>query len=69
MRLCRFGKAVLSDDAFQVIMLVSRFVVGFILGTGVGMFGSGGGCEYSFMFSRQRSDSVINLFGRNGNFL
>ena len=47
MRLCRFGKAVLSDDAFQVIMLVSRFVVGIILGTGVGVFGSGGGCEYS----------------------
>ena len=32
------------------------------------MFGSGGGWEYSFMFSKQRSDSVISLFGRNGNF-
>ena len=40
-----------------------------ILGVGVGMFGSGGGCEYSFMFSKHMSDSVINLSGRKGNFL
>jgi hypothetical protein len=33
------------------------------------MFGSGGGCEYSVMFSRQRSDSVISFSGRKGNFL
>ena len=36
---------------------------------GVGIFGSGGGCEYSFMFSKQRSDSVISFSGRKGNFL
>jgi hypothetical protein len=40
-----------------------------IIGAGVGMIGSGGGCEYWFMFSRQQSDSVINLFGRNFFFL
>jgi hypothetical protein len=40
-----------------------------ILGIGVGMFGSGGGCEYSFEFSKQRSDSVIHFSGRNGNFV
>ena len=68
-RLCKIGRAVLSDEVFQIIILVSWFVVMFILGVGMGMFGSGGGCAYSFMFSKQRSDSDINLFGRNGNFL
>jgi hypothetical protein len=68
-KLCKFGKAVLSEEAFQVIMFVSWVVLVLVLGAGVGMFGSGGGCEYSFMFSKQRSDSVINLFGRKGNFL
>ena len=59
----------LSDEAFQVMMLVSWLVCGIILGVGVGVFGSGGGCEYSFMFSRYRSDSVISFLGRKGNFL
>jgi hypothetical protein len=67
-KLCRFGKAVLSDEAFQVIMFVSWLVSVLILGANVGMFGSGGGCEYSFIFSKQRSDSIINLFGRKGKF-
>ena len=31
---------------------------------GVGVAGSGGGCEYSFIFSRHLSISVINWFGR-----
>ena len=37
-----------------------------VLGSGVGVTGGGDGCEYSLIFSRQRSDSVINLFGRKG---
>ena len=67
--LCKFGRDMLSDEAFQVIMFVSWLVLVLVLGAGVGMFGSGGGCEYSFMFSKQRSDSVINFFGRKMNFL
>ena len=43
MRLCKFGRVVLSDDAFQVIMLVLRLVSRFGLGVGVGMFGGGWG--------------------------
>ena len=31
--------------------------------------GGGGGCEYSFKFSKQRNDSFISLIGRNGNSL
>ena len=68
-RFCRFGKAVLSEDAFHVIIFVSSLVLMFILGGGVGMFGRGGGCEYSFRLSKQRRASVINLFGKKGNFL
>ena len=60
-RLCKFGRAVLSDEAFQVIMFVSWLVCVMVLGVGTGMFGSGGGCEYAFMFSRHRSDSVISF--------
>ena len=52
-----------------MIMFVSWSVRVIILGVGVGMFGSGGGCEYSFMFSKHMSDSVINFSGRKGNFL
>ena len=62
-RLCKFGRVVLSDEVFQVIILVSWFVVMFVLGVGVGMFGSGGGCAYSFMFSKQQSDSDIFCLG------
>ena len=40
----------LSDEAFQVIMFVSWLMYVLVLGIGVGMFGSGGGCEYLFMF-------------------
>jgi hypothetical protein len=68
-RLCKFGKAVLSVEAFQVTILVSWFVVMLILSVGVGVSGSGGGCVYSVIFSKQRSDYNINVFGRNGNFL
>ena len=68
-KLCRFGKAVLSDEAFHVIIFVSWLVFVIVLGAGVGMFGSGGGCEYSFIFSKHRSDSVISFTGRKGNFL
>ena len=50
-------------------MFVSWLVFVMVLGVGVGMFGSGDGCEYSFMFSRHRSDSVLNFPGRKGNFL
>ena len=67
--LCKFNKVVLSDEVFQVVILVSWFVVMFILGVGVGMSGSGAGCAYSFIFFKQRSDYDINLFGRNGNSL
>jgi hypothetical protein len=42
-RFCRLGRVVLSDDAFQVIMLVSWLILGFILVVWVGIFGSGGG--------------------------
>ena len=34
---------------------------------GVGAGGSGGGCEYSLMFSKHLSASIINWFGRYGN--
>ena len=54
----------LSDEAFQVIMFVSWLMFTTFLEVGVGVFGSGGGCEYSFMFSRHRRDSVINFSGR-----
>ena len=59
-RFCKFGNDVLSDDAFYVIMFVSCSVSVLVLMIGVGVVGSGGGCEYSLMFSRQRSASVIN---------
>ena len=59
----------LSDEAFQVIMFVSWLVDVMVLGIGVRMFGSGGGCVYSFMFSKHRSDSVISFAGRKGNCL
>ena len=68
-RLCRFGSVVLSDESFQVIMFLSWLVLLLVFGTGVGVTSSGGGCEYPFMFSRQRSDSIINWFGRKGNLL
>ena len=42
----------------------------FGLGVGVGILGGGGaGCEYSFKFSKQRSDSFISLICRKGNSL
>ena len=59
----------LRDEAFHVIIFVSWFVFVIVLGVGVGMFGSGGGCEYVSMLSKHRSDSVINLTGRKGNIL
>ena len=68
-KLCRFGKVVLSDEAFHVIIFVSWWVFVIVRGAGVGVFGSGSGCEYSFMFSKHRRDSGINLSGRKGNFL
>jgi hypothetical protein len=68
-KLCRFDKIVLSDEVFQVIMFVLWLVLVLVLGAGVEMFGSGGKCGYSFMFSKQRSDSVISLFGRKMDFL
>ena len=40
-----------------------------MVGVGVKVFGSGGGCEYSFMFSKHQSVSVLSLFGRKGNLL
>ena len=63
-RLCKFGNNVLSDDAFHVIMFVSCSVLVLILGVGVGVVG--GGCEYSSMFSKHLSASVINCLGRRG---
>lgn len=42
-RLCRLGKVVLSDDAFQVTMFVSWLVFMFVIGVWVGIFKSGGG--------------------------
>ena len=50
-------------------MFVSYSVCMMVMGVGVGMFGRGGGCEYSSMFSKHRSDSVVNFSGRKGNFL
>ena len=41
----------------------------FILGVGVGMFGRGGGCEYSFRLLKHRNALVISLFRRKRNFL
>ena len=66
-RLCRLGNDVLSEDTFHVIMFVICAVSMLILVVGAGMAGGGGGCEYSVMFSKQRSASVINLCGRKGN--
>ena len=60
MRFCRFGSDVLSDDAFHVIMFVPCSVSVLILVVGAGVAGGGVGCEYSLMFSRHRSASVIN---------
>ena len=54
----------LSDEAFQVIMFVSWLVNVLVLWMDVGMLGSGGGCEYSLMGSKQRSDSLISFSGR-----
>ena len=67
-RSCKFGSDVLSDDAFQVIMFVSCSVLEFILVIGVGAAGRGGGCEYSLIFSKHLSVSVINWFGRKENY-
>ena len=36
------------------------FGVCVVLVVGVGIVGGGGGCEYSLMFSKHRSVSVIN---------
>ncbi len=66
-RLWRFGNDVLSDDAFHVIMFVSCSVSVLILVARAGVAGGGDGCEYSVMFSKQRSVSVINSLGRKGN--
>ena len=65
-RLCKFGNDVLRDDAFHVIMLVACSVFVLILVIGVEVTRGGGGCEYSVMFSRHRSVSVISWFGRYG---
>ena len=67
--LCRFGNDVLSDDAFHIIMFVSCSVLVLVLMVGAGVAWSGGGCEYSLMFSRHRSASMINWLGRKGNLL
>lgn len=69
MRFCKLGRAVLSDDAFQVIIFVSWLVLMFVLVVCVGMLGSGGGWEYSLIFSKHLRDSLINVIGRKGNFL
>ena len=68
MRLCMLSKVVLVDATFQVIMFVSWLVLMFILVVCVGMFGGGGGCEYSFNVSKHRRDSCISLSGRKGIF-
>jgi hypothetical protein len=47
--LCRFGRAVFSDEEFQVIMCVLWFVVWFGCGLGMGMLGRGGGVRI-FMY-------------------
>ena len=65
---CKFGNDVLSDDTFKVIMFVACSVLVVILMFGVGATGRVGGCEYSLMFSKHLSVSVINWLGRKGNF-
>ena len=69
MRFCKLGSDVLSDDAFHVIMFVSCSVYVLILMIGVGVAGSEGGWEYSSIFSKHPSASVISWLGRKGNFL
>ena len=69
MRFCKLGSDVLSEEAFQVIMFVAYSELVLILMFGVGVSGSGGGCEYSSIFSRHRSTSVISWFGKKGNLL
>ena len=66
-KLCKFGNDVLSDDAFHVIIFVSCLVLVLVLVIVVEMAGSGGGCEYSLMFSKHWSALVINWFGRKEN--
>ena len=66
-RFCKLGNDVLSDGVFHVIMFVSNSVLMLVLVVGVEVAGSGGGCEYSLMFSRHRSALVISLCGRKGN--
>ena len=66
-KFCRFGNDVASDDAFHVTMWVSGLVFVLRRVSGAIVARRGGGCEYSLMFSKHRSASVIHLFGRKGN--
>ena len=65
--LWRFGRAVLSDEAFHVIMCVLRFVVWVAWEGSSGVLGSGGGWEYSCSISLHFNDSSSIFFGRKGN--
>ena len=64
---CRFGRAVFSDAAFQVIICVFRLVVLVVCICGGGLLWSCGGCEYSFIGSLCFSVSLSSFSGKNGN--
>ena len=64
---CRFGRAVFSDAAFQVIICVLWFVVLISCTCGGGLLGTLGGCEYSLIGSLCFSVSLSSISGRNGN--
>ena len=61
--LCKFGKDVLSEEVFQVIILVSWFVVMFILDVGVGVSESGGGVCINLCFLSNRVVLILICFG------
>ena len=64
---CRFGRAVFSDAAFQVMICVLRFVVLVVCICGGGLLRSCGGCEYSTIGSLCFSVSLSSFCGKNGN--
>ena len=64
---CRFGKVVLRDAAFQVVIWVFWFVVLVSCVCGGGPLCICGGCEYSFIGYVCLSVSLSRFSCKNGN--